>query len=74
VTKRASGVSSALLSQIIMDGVDIDDLQGDIAPAECLTNWGDGCGMVLLQKKQAVSQAKSRSTGPGLFGEARIPP
>src|SRR5260370_36409822 len=53
-----------------MDGVDIDDLQGDVAPAECLTNWGDGCGMVLLQKKQAVSQAKGRSTGPGLFGEA----
>ena len=56
-----------------MDGVDIDDLQGDIAPAECLTNWGDGCGMVLLQKKQAVSQAKGRSTGPGLFGEAEDP-
>ena len=26
--------------------------------------------MVLLQKKQAVSQAKGRSTGPCLFGEA----
>ena len=56
-----------------MDGVDIDDLQGDVAPAEYLTNWGDGCGMVLLQKKQAVSQAKGRSTGPGLFGEAEDP-
>jgi hypothetical protein len=52
-----------------MVGVDIDDLQGDVAPAECLTNWGDGCGMALLQKKQAVSQPKGRSTGPGLFGE-----
>ena len=29
--------------------------------------------MVLLQKKQAVSQAKGRPTGPGLFGEAEDP-
>jgi hypothetical protein len=29
--------------------------------------------MVLLQKKQAVSQAKGRSTGPSLFGEAEDP-
>ncbi len=53
-----------------MHGVDIDDLQGDIAPAECLTNRIDGCGAVFLEKKQAVSQAKGWTARPGLLGEA----
>jgi hypothetical protein len=53
-----------------VDSVDVGDLQGDVAPTQCLTNRIDGRGMVFLQKKQAVSQAKGRSTPPGLFGEA----
>jgi hypothetical protein len=32
-----------------MDLVDIDDLQGDLAPAECLTSRIDGRGAVFLQ-------------------------
>jgi hypothetical protein len=35
-----------------------------------LTNRIDGRGAVFLQKKEAMSQAKSQTTRPGLFGEA----
>src|SRR5947208_1929573 len=40
-----------------MHGVDIGDLQRDVAPAACLTNRSDGRGAVFLEKEQAVSQA-----------------
>src|ERR1700686_1827969 len=67
---RRKTLAHALASQIIMDSVDIRDLQGDVAPAECLTSRIDGRGAVFLQKKEAVSQAKSQTARPGLFGEA----
>jgi len=35
--------------------VDIRNLQGDVAPAECLTNRIDGRGAVFLQKKEAIA-------------------
>ena len=53
-----------------MYGVDIGDLQGDVAPAARLTNRIDACRAVFLEEKQAVSQAKARTARPGLFGEA----
>src|SRR6266404_331355 len=53
-----------------MHGVDIGDLQRDVAPAACLTNRIDGRGAVFLEKKQAVSQAEGRTARPGLLREA----
>src|SRR5437899_12913778 len=53
-----------------MHGVDIGDLQGDVAPAACLTDRIDGRGAVFLEKKQAVSQAEGRTARPGLLREA----
>src|SRR5713101_5845394 len=53
-----------------MHGVDIGDLQRDVAPAACLTNRIDGRGAVFLEKKQAVSQAKCRTARPRLLAEA----
>src|SRR6266705_2893211 len=47
-----------------MHGVDIGDLQRDVAPAACLTNRIDGRGAVFLEKKQAVS------IEPAMFAEA----
>jgi hypothetical protein len=44
-----SEVWKSRTSQITMDLVDIDDLQGDLAPAECLTSRIDGRGAVFLQ-------------------------
>ena len=56
-----------------MDGVDIDDLQGDIALAECLTNWATVAAWSSSRRSRLSPQAKGRSTGPGLFGEAEDP-
>ena len=67
---RRKTLAYALASQIIMGSVDIGDLQGDVAPAECLTSRIDGRGAVFLQKKETVSQAKRQTARPGLFGEA----
>src|SRR3981189_2233213 len=53
-----------------MHGVDIGDLQGDLAPSARLTNRIDGRRAVFFEQKQAVSEAKGRTTRPGLLGEA----
>jgi hypothetical protein len=53
-----------------MHGVDIGNLQGDVAPAACLTNRIDACGAVFLKKNEAVAQAKGRTARPGLLGKA----
>src|ERR1700677_559694 len=67
---RRKALAHALAPQIIMDRVDIGDLQGDVAPAGCLTRRIDGRGAVFLQQNEAVSQPKGRTARPGLFGEA----
>ncbi len=53
-----------------MHGVDIGDLQGDVAPSGRLTSRIDGRSAVFLEQKQAISQAKGRTARPGLLGEA----
>ena len=53
-----------------MHGVDIGDLQGDVAPSARLTNRIDGRGAVFLEKNEAVAQAKGRTARPGLLAEA----
>jgi len=53
-----------------MHRIDIGDLQGDVAPAACLTNRIDGRQAVFLEKNEAVAQAKGRTGGPGLLGKA----
>jgi hypothetical protein len=40
-------LAHALVSQFTMDNVDIGDLQGDVAPAGCLTSRIDGCGWLV---------------------------
>ena len=54
------GLAHGLVSQIIMDGVDIGDLQADAAPAEHVTNWGDGCGVVLSTDHRSSSSTYRR--------------
>src|SRR2546430_10613424 len=67
---RCKSFAHALASQLLMHGVDIGDLQGDVAPTLCLTKWIDGRAAVFLEKKQAVSQAEGRTARPGLLREA----
>src|SRR5258708_37236499 len=67
---RRKTLAHAFASQIVMYGGDIGDLQGDVAPAARLTNRIYGRSAVLLEKKQAVSQAKGRTARPWLLGEA----
>src|ERR1700720_4073048 len=62
---RSKALAHALASQLGMHGIDIGDLQRDVAPSARLTNRIDGCGAVFLEKKQAVSQAKGRTVRAG---------
>src|SRR4029077_10369881 len=67
---RCKPFADALASQLVMHGVDIGDLQRDVAPAACLTNRIDGRRTVFIEKDKAVAQAKGRTSGPGLLGKA----